>query len=122
MKNLPIDTSAMTLMCAAPPTAIVDFESKRPKADENGVPLFTVQLVVLHDGGAEIMLVRVAGSPAGVPGAGHSRPGRRAGRDTVGNGRPIRGVVPGRPDRTDRACVIVVDRCRQRGSHWPGGK
>ncbi len=65
MKNLPIDTSAMTLMCAAPPTAVVDFESKRPKADDNGVPLYTVQLVVLHDGGAEIMLVRVAGSPAG---------------------------------------------------------
>ena len=65
MKNLPIDTSAMTLMCAAPPTAVVDFESKRPKADENGVPLFTVQMVVLHDGGAEIMLVRVAGSPTG---------------------------------------------------------
>ncbi len=65
MKNLPIDTSGMTLLCAAAPVAVVDFESKRPKADENGVPLFTVLLVVLHDGGAEIMPVRLSGSPAG---------------------------------------------------------
>ncbi len=64
MKNLPIDTSGMTLLCAAPPSAVVDFESKRPKADDNGVPLFTVQLVVLHDGGAEIMPVRLSGSPS----------------------------------------------------------
>ncbi len=65
MKNLPIDTSGMTLLCAAVPVAVVDFESKRPKADENGVPLFTVQLVVLHDGGAEIMPVRLSGAPSG---------------------------------------------------------
>ncbi len=65
MKNLPIDTSGMTLLCAAAPVAVVDFESKRPKADENGVPLFTVLLVVLHDGGAEIMPVRLSGSPSG---------------------------------------------------------
>ena len=65
MKNLPIDTSGMTLLCAVPPTAVVDFESKRPKADDNGVPLFTVQLVVLHDGGAEIMPVRLSGAPSG---------------------------------------------------------
>ncbi len=31
MKNLPIDTSGMTLLCAAAPVAVVDFESKRPK-------------------------------------------------------------------------------------------
>ncbi len=65
LKNLPIDTSGMTLLCAVPPTAVVDFESKRPKADDNGVPLFTVQLVVLHDGGAEIMPVRLSGLPSG---------------------------------------------------------
>jgi len=65
MKNLPIDISGMTLLCAAAPTAVVNFESKQPKADDNGVPLFTVQLVVLHDGGAEIMPVRLAGSPSG---------------------------------------------------------
>jgi len=62
MKNLPIDTSGMTLLCAAAPVAVVDFESKRSKADDNGVPLFLVQLVVLHSGGAEIMPVRLSGS------------------------------------------------------------
>ncbi len=64
MKNLPIDTSGMTLLCAATPVAVVDFESKRPKADENGRPLFSVQLVVLHNGGAEILPVRLAGLPS----------------------------------------------------------
>ena len=65
MKNLPIDTSGMTLLCAAAPVAAVNCGSKRPKADENRVPLFTVQLVVLHDGGAEIMPVRLSGAPSG---------------------------------------------------------
>ena len=65
MKNLPIDISGMTLLCAAAPVAVVDFESKRSKADDNGVPLFLVQLVVLHSGGAEIMPVRLSGAPSG---------------------------------------------------------
>jgi hypothetical protein len=63
MKNLPIDTSGMSLQCAAPPVAVVDFKSKLPKADENGAPLFTVELVALHNGGAEIMPVRLTGLP-----------------------------------------------------------
>jgi hypothetical protein len=64
MKNLPIDTSGMSLLCAATPVAVVDFKSKLPKVDEHGAPLFTVELVALHDGGAEIMPVRLAGLPS----------------------------------------------------------
>ena len=65
MKNLPIDTSGMTMMCADLPQPVVDFETKRPKADENGVPLFSVQLVMLHPGGADIIPVRIARRPSG---------------------------------------------------------
>lgn len=43
-----------------------DFDTKRQKADENGEPLFSVQLVALADGGAEILTVKVAGEPKGL--------------------------------------------------------
>ena len=62
--RLPIDTAAMTLLCAQPPQPVMDFATKRPKADENGMPLFSVQLVALADGGAEILPVKVAGQPS----------------------------------------------------------
>ena len=62
--KLPIDTSAMTLLCAQPPQGVMDFATKRPKADENGELLYSVQLVALADGGAEILPVKVAGQPS----------------------------------------------------------
>ncbi len=62
--KLPIDTSARTLLCAQLPQPVMDFETKRPKADENGELLYSVQLVALADGGAEILPVKVAGQPS----------------------------------------------------------
>ena len=62
--KLPIDTSAMTLLCAQLPQPVMDFATKRPKADENGELLYSVQLVALADGGAEILPVKVAGQPS----------------------------------------------------------
>ena len=59
--KLPIDTSVMTFLAAGPPEPVVDFESKAAKLDEHGAPLFAVQLVVLADGGAEVIGVKVAG-------------------------------------------------------------
>ncbi|HVA61844.1 MAG TPA: hypothetical protein VNG13_15110 [Mycobacteriales bacterium] len=41
-----------------------DFESKRPKLDEAGVPLYAVGLVALADGGAEVLSVKLSGEPA----------------------------------------------------------
>ena len=37
--RLPIDTSAISFLCALLPEPVVDFETRRPKADENGEPL-----------------------------------------------------------------------------------
>jgi hypothetical protein len=46
--KLPIDTSAITFMVAAPPEPVRDFETKRPRPDpETGLPLYGVQLVAL---------------------------------------------------------------------------
>ncbi len=63
MKDLPIDTSRMTLLCAVPPVAAVDSELKRSKADEGGA-IYIVKLVALYDGGAEIMPTLMSGSPS----------------------------------------------------------
>ena len=38
--KLPIDTSAIAFLCAMAPEPVVDFETKRPRADENGEPLY----------------------------------------------------------------------------------
>ena len=61
--RLPIDTSGMTFLCAVGPEPVIDFDTKRPKADEAGTPLFAVQLVALADGGAEVITAKVAGAP-----------------------------------------------------------
>jgi hypothetical protein len=42
---------------------VVDFETKRPRADDNGEPLYVVQLVALAENSAEILAVKVPGMP-----------------------------------------------------------
>ncbi len=61
--KLPVDTSGMTFMCATAPEPVLDFETKRPRADENGEVLYSVQIVALAQGSAEIINVKVAGEP-----------------------------------------------------------
>ncbi|MDP8969705.1 MAG: hypothetical protein M3N52_04260 [Actinomycetota bacterium] len=62
--KLPIDTDQMTFICTAAPEPVRDFETKQPKADENGEPLYAVQLVAMADGTAEIISVKVPGQPS----------------------------------------------------------
>ena len=59
--KLPIDTSAIAFLCAMPPEPVVDFETRRPKADENGEPLYTVQLLVMGEDSADLIAVKVSG-------------------------------------------------------------
>ena len=61
--KLPVDTSAIAFLCAMAPEPVVDFETRRPKADENGEPLYVVQLIAMTDGAAEIIAVKVPGQP-----------------------------------------------------------
>ena len=62
--RLPIDTAGMTFMCATAPEPVLDFETRQPKADENGEPLSSLQVVALADGGAEVVSVKVPGEPS----------------------------------------------------------
>jgi hypothetical protein len=64
--KLPIDTSAIAFLCALAPEPMVDFETRRPKADENGEPLYVVQLLAMGDDSANLIAVKVPGLPSGL--------------------------------------------------------
>jgi hypothetical protein len=64
--KLPVDTSAIAFLCAVEAEPVIDFETRRPKADENGEPLYAVQLIAMTDGAAEILAVKVPGMPSGI--------------------------------------------------------
>jgi hypothetical protein len=64
--KLPVDTSAIAFLCAVEAEPVVDFETKRPRADENGEPLYMVQLIAMTDGAADIIAVKVPGQPSGL--------------------------------------------------------
>jgi hypothetical protein len=62
--KLPIDTSAISFLCALAPEPVIDFETRRPKADENGEPVYVFQLLAMGDGSADLLAVKVPGVPA----------------------------------------------------------
>jgi hypothetical protein len=62
--KLPIDTAAIVFICALAPEPVVDFETRRPKADENGEPLYVIQLLAMGDGSADLLAVKVTGVPS----------------------------------------------------------
>ena len=62
--RLPIDTSQLTFMCAAPARPVTDFETKQHKADvTTGELLYNLQVVALDSEGAEVIQLTVAGDP-----------------------------------------------------------
>ncbi len=63
--RIPIDTASLTLMAGKIEQAL-DFETKRPKADTNGEPIYTVDLVVIAEGSPQIWPVKTSGEPKGV--------------------------------------------------------
>ena len=42
------------------------FDTKQQRADENGEPLYVIQLIALAEGEAEILAVKVPGQPSGI--------------------------------------------------------
>lgn len=61
--KLPIDTTALSFATGAAPKPVVDFDTKQPKV-ENGEPMFSIELVVYADEGAQIITVKFLGTPA----------------------------------------------------------
>jgi hypothetical protein len=62
--KLPIDTAALNITCSLAPEPVMDFTSKQQKADANGEPLYSVELVAYTDEGAQVFTVKFPGSPA----------------------------------------------------------
>src|SRR5829696_6342813 len=64
--KLPVDTSSIAFLCALEPQPVLAFDTKQQRADENGEPLYVVQLIALAEGEAEILAVKVPGMPSGI--------------------------------------------------------
>lgn len=64
--RLPIDTSGMGFIAAGAPEPVVDFDTRRPKTDENGVQLFQVAVMAMTDGTAQVISVKTPGEPKGI--------------------------------------------------------
>jgi hypothetical protein len=69
--KLPVDTSAIAFLCALEPQPVLAFDTKQPRVDENGEPLYVVQLIALAEGEAEILAVKVPGVPSSAIRQGH---------------------------------------------------
>jgi hypothetical protein len=69
--RLPVDTSSIAFLCALEPQPVLAFDTKQPRADENGEPLYLVQLIALAEGEAEILAVKVPGQPSQAIRQGH---------------------------------------------------
>jgi hypothetical protein len=61
---LPIDTSQMSFTAADEPRQVLDFESREPKADRNGQPIYALR--VFADLLGAVITVKFAGEAAGV--------------------------------------------------------
>jgi hypothetical protein len=61
--KLPIDTSAIAFLCALAPEPVIDLQTKQHRADENGEPLYVIQLLAMGDGSADLIAVKVPGAP-----------------------------------------------------------
>jgi len=59
-------TSAIAFLCALESQPVLAFDTKQPRADENGEPLYVVQLIALAESEAEILAVKVPGLPSGI--------------------------------------------------------
>ena len=75
--KLPIDSSRITFLSTGEPEALTEHDSDRQRLDKDGKPLYTVRVVALAEGEAEILAVRVAGMPA--KGIGQGSPVRVTG-------------------------------------------
>ena len=62
--KLPVDTSAIAFLCALTPEPVIDFQTKQHRADENGEPLYVIQLLAMGDGSADLLAVKVPGPPS----------------------------------------------------------
>jgi hypothetical protein len=64
--RLPIDTVAVQFMSAGPAEPVLDFDTRAPKLDANGLPIYSVHLFAISPDSYDTLTVKVAGEPKGV--------------------------------------------------------
>ena len=64
--RLPIDTSTVKFAAAGPAEPVLDFETRQPKTDEHGVPLFNVPVFAAGSGVKDSITIKVAGEVKGL--------------------------------------------------------
>jgi hypothetical protein len=64
--RLPIHTDSLSFIAVGLPEPVVDFDSRQPRTDPDGRPIFAVGVVALGNEGADILTVKVAGQPRGI--------------------------------------------------------
>ena len=69
--KLPVDMSSIAFLCALEPQPVLAFDTKQPRADENGEPLYVIQLLAMGDGSADLLAVKVPGMPSQAIRQGH---------------------------------------------------
>jgi hypothetical protein len=60
---LPIDTTNQNPTQSLPAKPVIDFNTKTQKLDENGEPVFVIQVVLYGEAGAEVVPVKFSGQP-----------------------------------------------------------
>ena len=61
--QLPIDTSSVSFIDVMPPEPVLDRQTKQQKADANGEPLYSIELVCIGAEDDEILSVKFPGTP-----------------------------------------------------------
>ena len=61
--QLPIDTSAVSFTHVMPPDLVLDRRTKQHKADANGEPLYSIELLCIGELGGEVLSVKFPGTP-----------------------------------------------------------
>ncbi len=64
--KLKVDTAGVLFLLVRDAVPVLDWATKEVKADDDGVPLYQVQLVAMGDGEAEVINVKVVGQPEGL--------------------------------------------------------
>jgi hypothetical protein len=64
--RLPIDTNAMSFKTAGDPRPVLDFETREPRTDRDGQPLYSVRVFASGEDIGQVIEIKVAGEPAGV--------------------------------------------------------
>jgi hypothetical protein len=60
---LPVDTSKLTILCGAPPEAMLDRETGAHRTNQQGETLFRAELIVMGCGRPLVLSVRTAKEP-----------------------------------------------------------